>query len=176
MKQIFLIMAAMLLSMGAFAQSENSEPVKGDVNGDGKVDLADVTELINIILGKGTETTTYYWYVGQTDPSTMSSIAPVVTDNSSPGWRLIGTTLPTYSASNRLWSNSTNGDINMPSLSNIYIAIPNTTTIPRDGLGGSDLDNGSYEKLSNTKPINGVEYTIYKSTSQWLMAFTDEIY
>ena len=46
----------------------------------------------------------YYWYVGQTDPSTMTDISPIVTDNSSPGWRLIGTTLPTYSASNKLWN------------------------------------------------------------------------
>ena len=123
-----------------------------------------------------TQQVTYYWYVGQTNPTTMDSISPIVTDNSSPGWRKIGTTLPTYSSSNRLWSNSTNGDINMPALNYIYIAIPNTTTIPRDGLGTSNLDNGSYEKLSTTKTINNVTYTIYKSTSQWLMAFTDEIY
>ena len=64
----------------------------------------------------------------------------------------------------------------MSELNYIYIAIPNTTTIPRDGLGGSNIDNGSYEKLPNTKTINEVTYTIYKSTSRWLMAFTDEIY
>ena len=179
MKKIFILMAAMLLSVGAFAQSENNgTPLKGDVNGDGTVDVADIAAIIQIMKnGGGTaETTKYYWYVGQTDPSTMSSITPIVTDNTSPGWRLIGTTLPTYSSSNRLWSNAINGDINMTDLSNIYIAIPNTTTIPRDGLGGSNLDNGSYEKLPNTKTIDRVEYTIYKSTSQWLMAFTDEIY
>ena len=181
MKKIFILMAAMLLSVGTFAQSENNgTPLKGDVNGDGVVDVADIAAIIEIMKnGGGTaEKTKYYWYVGQTDPSTMSSITPIVTDNTSPGWRLIGTTLPTYSSSNRLWSNAINGDITISetTFNYIYIAIPNTTTIPRDGLGGSNLDNGSYEKLPNTKTIDRVEYTIYKSTSQYLMIFSDEIY
>lgn len=121
---------------------------------------------------------TYYWYIGQTDPSTMDSITPLPSNDASEGagWRLIGNQLPTYNSSNRLWSNSTNGDINMPGMSNIYIAVPNTTLMPHDGLGVSGLDNGSYERLSNTKTIDKVTYTSYKSTSQYLLTFTDEIF
>lgn len=33
------------------AGGENPEPLKGDVNGDGKVNVSDVTTLVNIILG-----------------------------------------------------------------------------------------------------------------------------
>ena len=48
----FLLMAAMLLTnVCTFAQSENNEPLKGDVNGDGVVDISDVVQLVNIILG-----------------------------------------------------------------------------------------------------------------------------
>ena len=33
------------------SEEENPEPLKGDVNGDGKVNVSDVSALINIILG-----------------------------------------------------------------------------------------------------------------------------
>ena len=173
--KIFFFLATMMLCCASvFAQSGNNEPLQGDVNEDGIVDVADIAAIIDIIKNSNN----YFWYVGQTNPSTMSEISPIVTDMTSPGWRLIGTTLPTYSSSNRLWSNAINGDITISetTFNYIYIAIPNTTTIPRDGLGGSNLDNGSYEKLPNTKTIDRVEYTIYKSTSQYLMIFSDEIY
>jgi len=65
MKRLFMILAAMLLvSIGAFAQSEST--LKGDVNGDGRVDVEDVTSLVDLILsGK-----TYgYFYFGTTQPT-----------------------------------------------------------------------------------------------------------
>ena len=83
-----------------------------------------------------------------------------------------------YDIKNKLWSNAVNGDIiiSKTEFSNIYIAVPNTTIIPRNGFNGSCLGDGSYTKLPNTKTINGVTYTIYKSTSQWLSIYTDEIW
>ena len=95
--KIMMLLAAMLLSARAFAQSENNEPLKGDVNGDGKVDVADINEIIKIMKEAGGTAgeTTYYWYVGQTDPSTMTSISPIVTDyNSGGGWYELGTSVP----------------------------------------------------------------------------------
>lgn len=64
MKKLFIFMAALLLNNSIFAQS--SEMLKGDVNGDGKVDVEDVTSVVNIILsGK-----TYgYFYFGTTEPT-----------------------------------------------------------------------------------------------------------
>ena len=67
-------MAAMLLSVGAFAHSENNgTPLKGDVNGDGIVDVGDIATIIEIMKnGGGTaETTKYYWYAGQTQPTVL---------------------------------------------------------------------------------------------------------
>ena len=92
----FMLLAAMLLSsISAFAQSGNSEPLKGDLNGDGKVDMADVTVLIDIILGRsGTEPVnppeepTYYWYVGPTTPTAVDT-NDIKTSASEIGWHLI---------------------------------------------------------------------------------------
>lgn len=73
MKQkIFMLLAAVLLSSASvFAQS--NEPLKGDVNGDGTVDVADVTAVIKIMKdGGGTaEQTKYYFYVGTTKPTSL---------------------------------------------------------------------------------------------------------
>ena len=273
-KNFFMLLAAVLLSASAFAQSGNNEPLKGDVNEDGTVDVADMVSIIRImkdgggavgekqvywyagtnngnavtadnfidvatkigeseIPATGSVTadgkyiylvmpemrhiesltyeggsavefsctdvmgyhiyrtaelinakinftiveTTYYWYIGHTDPSTMNEISPMAEGNGG-GWRLIGTTIPEYDIKNKLWSNAVNGDIDISEtkFSNIYIAVPNTTIIPRNGFNGSCLGDGSYTKLPNTKTINGVTYTIYKSTSQYLMIYSGEIW
>jgi len=94
-KKLFLMVAMLLMSVGAFAQNGNSQ--KGDVNGDGKVDVADIVAIIEIIKngGQGEEQQAregYYWYAGQDHPSTNKTIVPD-TDLSSPGWRFTGTTL-----------------------------------------------------------------------------------
>ena len=89
MKRIFLTFAAMLLlSMGVFAQST------GDVNNDGKVDVADIVKIIDIIKnnggGSGSVEKVYYWYVSQVDPRTVAEADAVITTNElGQGWRLI---------------------------------------------------------------------------------------
>ena len=65
MKRFIMTLAAMLLvSFGAFAQSGTT--LKGDVNGDGKVDVEDVTSLVDIILSGETYG---YFYLGTTQPT-----------------------------------------------------------------------------------------------------------
>lgn len=61
-KTIFMLAAMLLMSIGAFAQ--NNEPLEGDVNKDGKVDVADIVKVIDIMAAAEQPQTTYYWYVG----------------------------------------------------------------------------------------------------------------
>lgn len=79
--KFFMLLAAVLLSASAFAQSENTTPLKGDVNNDGTVDVADINAVIEIMKnGGGTgEETKYYWYIGQTKPTNLSG-DPTVTN------------------------------------------------------------------------------------------------
>ena len=74
-KRFLIVLAAMLLtSVCAFAQSGN-QPLKGDVNEDGKVDVSDIVAVVNIILKGGStpQPISYYWHVG-TDPITSESV------------------------------------------------------------------------------------------------------
>ncbi len=162
MKQnFFMLLAAVLLSSAsAFAQSSNNESVKGDVNGDGRVDIVDVTTVIDIYLNTAPDTpqtTTYYWYVGQTNPSTMTSISPIVTDNTSPGWRLIGDTIGSYTLNSPLWDGALNSITVGATKADTYVALPNNTLKVRDSEG--DIADGFISQ--GTKQINGVTYSIY---------------
>lgn len=93
--RIFTFLAAMLLtSISAFAQS--NQTLKGDVNEDGIVDVADISSIIDIMAsGEVTlKTPTYYWYVGvikPTDPTNSEQ------NSGLNKWTSLGTTLPTSS-------------------------------------------------------------------------------
>ncbi len=72
-KKLFMLLAVVLLS-SASAFAQESETLKGDVNEDGVVDVADINAVIEIMkAGGGTvEPTTYYFSIGTT---------PVTADN-----------------------------------------------------------------------------------------------
>lgn len=78
-KKFFMLLAAVLLSsVSAMAQSGNNEPLKGDVNGDGVVDVADIAAVIDIIKNNAAAPqVTYYWYVGTTKPTSLSQATTV---------------------------------------------------------------------------------------------------
>ena len=73
--KIFALFAAMMLLVGttAMAQSDNTKTteteIKGDVNNDGVVDVADIAAVIAVMHEQGTVAPQYYWYVGQTQPT-----------------------------------------------------------------------------------------------------------
>lgn len=82
--KLFLLLTAtvLLLSVNVSAQSskkttpkktESETPLKGDVNGDGKVDVADIVAILKIMKETGgtAGATTYYWYVGTTKPTSL---------------------------------------------------------------------------------------------------------
>ena len=66
-KKFFMLLAAVLLmSVSAMAQSGNNEPLNGDVNGDGTVDVADMVGVIKIMKdgGGAVGEKHAYWYAG----------------------------------------------------------------------------------------------------------------
>ena len=166
MKRIYLFVLSalmMLMSTSAMAQSET---VKGDVNGDGVVDVADIAAVIKIMTENGSIEKKYYWYAGQENPASMTSISPIVTDNTSPGWRLIGTTIPSYSASNMLWNENKGIIVTGESLAKQYVAIPaKSSACPRDGFGADASTVDIYTKLDNVT-ISGVEYKVYETVGK----------
>ena len=95
-KKIFLMATMLLMSMCSFAQSGNGKPLKGDVNGDDVVDIADVVAVLKIMKdGGGTaETPVYYWYVGTTVPTDPTNSEQNTGLNK---WTSLGTSLPTSS-------------------------------------------------------------------------------
>lgn len=75
-KKLFMLLAAVLLgSVSAFAQSGNNEPLKGDVNEDGTVDVADIVDVIKILkdAGGAVGEKMCYWYVGSNNGNAVTA-------------------------------------------------------------------------------------------------------
>ena len=152
--KFFTLFAAIMLLFGAKAMAQTN----GDVNGDGKTDEQDITAILEIMAEAGgvKEPTKYYWYVGQENPASMTSISPIVDDNTSPGWRLIGTSIPTYSASKKLWDGVTN-QITFAARDVYYYAVPSSNIKIYDDTGASVMDTFTTSETI----IDGVKYYIY---------------
>jgi len=102
MKAKILIALAALLMLGSVSlnaqevgnssNSESTTQLEGDLNHDNKVDVADVTYLVNLIMKNQSEAKDgmYYWYIGVDNPTTISNIQ---TENTKAGWHEIGTSL-----------------------------------------------------------------------------------
>lgn len=108
-KKLFLLAAMLLMSVCSFAQNDNT-PLKGDVNEDGKVDVADIAAVINIMKnGGGTTDGKLYFSVGTTAPTASN----YTTANNAT------TTIPTTET---YWNNS-------GAKASIYILVPSNKTI-----------------------------------------------
>lgn len=95
--KIFFLLATLLLtSMCAFAQSGNKGSLKGDVNEDGVVDVADINAVIQIMKKGGgiAKETAYYWYVGATAPTALPTDDSNLATGTNPGWRKISDSKP----------------------------------------------------------------------------------
>ena len=66
---LLLTAVMLLLSANVFAQSGSTNPAKGDVNGDGTVDVADIVAVIDIMKNGGGTATVGYFYLGTTAPT-----------------------------------------------------------------------------------------------------------
>ena len=152
MKKILFLFVVMLGTLGAYAQS-NTTPIKGDVNEDGVVDVADIVAIIDIIMkGGGTSgETMYYWYVGTTMPSNPLSAEENTGLNK---WTSLGTTLPT-------------SDIEVAKVDETYayhtwyIAAPEEANFTLYNATNAASDEVGWDK-SNIN-INGVSYTLWTS-------------
>ena len=153
-----LAMLIMLTHTSVMAQQTNK-----DVNGDGKVNVADVVSVIKSMKDAGSIGPKYYWYIGQENPAEMTEITATVTDYITPGWRLIGTSIPEYNVDNMLW-NGVNFSMTFESRDYIYIAIPYTPLQMFDSVGGDGMV--FTEMADSPVMLNGAKYYVYKSDSK----------
>ena len=167
--RIFTVLAVLLLSVGAFAQSGTSAPIKGDINGDGVVDVGDINAIIQIMKnggGAAVDNNAYFFYVGLEKPTSASNPAANLVGTGQPGWHLIGTSLDNINNSNRALDGSdpANNIVVEPTYStpdgvDFYIVFPQELNI-YDGLGNNL--NGNYTAMG-TVVIGGHTYKIFKA-------------
>lgn len=147
MKKLFMTFAAMLLvSVGAFAQS--NEPLKGDVNDDGVVDVADIAAVIAII--KNNAAPTYYWYAGQTAPT--STVTTTTSYDNGGGWFELGTTIPDTI---RQLVKGGNSELNW------YAAVPITNGSTLKPVAGDMTTIDTSVTEYSTITINNISYQVY---------------
>ena len=86
--KIFALFAAMMLLMGTTAMAQSGDTrtsktteteIKGDVNNDGVVDVADIAAVIAVMHEQGTVAPQYYWYAGWTEP-TEANIGQIINE------------------------------------------------------------------------------------------------
>ena len=78
-KKILSLLAAFFMLFGTSAMAQVESTLEGDVNGDGVVDIADITAVIAIIKQNAEANPTYYWYVGWTKPTSLDHLKTLAT-------------------------------------------------------------------------------------------------
>ena len=153
---ITLTALLMLVGISAQAQTDNqtranaeSTELEGDLNHDNKVDVADVTYLVNLIMKNQSEAKdgTYYWYIGVENPASISDIQ---TDNTKPGWHEIGSSLSGFVFDTNNQANQITLVENATSMDDAvqyYVVIPNGLSI-YNGLNYNMIDD-----LHNFTPV-----------------------
>ena len=140
-KIVFLLAAfLMLFSVSAKAQSGGT-PIKGDVNGDG---------VVNIAGGTGDETK-YYWYVGVIPPTDPNNPDENTGNNK---WTLLSSTQESIT----IYA----GPQMPPSV--WYIAIPHSYDFQAYDSTGAAPDIAAYTKSQVT--ISGTQYDLFTGTGR----------
>ena len=161
-RHIFVVLLLLFISTTATAQSQSDNTdgntttaVRADVNGDGVVNEADITEILAII--KNNNDTKYYWYVGQSDSETF-----LTTEN----YKSISTTVSKYEASQTFTVND----------KYLYLIVLADKSVEAIGTAGGSLNfkylrgnDNVYIPVANDKTLitldDGKIYRIYRSAS-----------
>lgn len=147
-KKILSLLAAFFMLFGTSAMAQVDSTLEGDVNGDGVVDIADITAVIAIIKQNAEASPTYYWYAGQTEPTSMTSNPTPSSEFTCNNWFEIGTTLPTSIVQRVTGGTSGNA---------WYAAMPTAAGL----VAGTSADpDTSITKIKNIT-INGVKYDVW---------------
>lgn len=148
MKKKLLFVLASLMLMGTSAMYAQSETLKGDVNGDGAVDVADIVAEIKIMHEQSKDGVKYYWYAGQEKPTSMDSNPSASEEYVCNNWFYLGTISP----------NSIHQQITGGVRGSVWYA-----AVPADaGLvpGSEGIADTSIEKIE-TITVNGVKYDVW---------------
>lgn len=150
---------------GNSSNSESTTQLEGDLNHDNKVDVADVTYLVNLIMKNKSEAKvgTYYWYIGIDNPSIISDIQ---SDNTVAGWHEIGASLNGFIlvTSQIHGSESTQPGVVLYTINKrtpYYVVIPNELYIYDD-----DNDDGLYLFDDAECKIPGYKAYLYKDETR----------
>ena len=161
-KKLFLLAAMLLMSVCSFAQNDNT-PLKGDVNEDGKVDVADIAAVINIMKNDGgtAEAPVYYYYAGWTLP-TVDNVNEIINEeypaeSGSTVMHKAGKKTTSKSEMNYLNNTLYNGNAKI----NYYVLVPSGQTI-NDDEHTSAL---SAFASQGTITVGNQQHTIYKSNA-----------
>lgn len=135
-------------------KTESQTQLKGDVNEDGKVDVADIAAIIAIMKANGgvDEEPALYWYVGQIMPTDPKNAEQNTGVNK---WTQL-TSTPSQLA---IYS--------QPSGGTWYVAIPHEYGFQAYDTTGTAPDTAAYNKSQIT--INSISYDLFTSSNQMLI-------
>ncbi len=162
-KKILSLLAAFFMLFGTSAMAQVDSTLEGDVNGDGVVDIADITAVIAIIKQNAEANPTYYWYAGQTEPTSMTSNPTPSSEFTCNNWFEIGTTLPTII--NQRVTGGISGKV-------WYAAVPTAAGLV---AGADGIEDTSMTKIK-TITINGVNYDVWDALGVTVTRFTVQFY
>lgn len=166
-KKILSLLAAFFMLFGTSAMAQVDSTLEGDVNGDGVVDIADITAVIAIIKQNAEANPTYYWYAGWTIP-TAENIATIVNEeypatntdstlNKAGGSTTDSSTINADYSKNKLFDNRI---LNGGTMSNYYVVVPNGLLV-YDTIGTIVCGDGKALRPHSTF----ANHTVYKSSS-----------
>lgn len=166
-KKILSLLAAFFMLFGTSAMAQVDSTLEGDVNGDGVVDIADITAVIAIIKQNAEANPTYYWYVGNKSPEGMTPPSIGNANSKLCQWTDLGTSLPTTSI--KVYKEDDNYDDHT-----WYVAAPTLAkftiynyqdAVPDGGIvfiKSFMIGNVSYDLWSNYNPSYNIGITLHK--------------